>query len=202
MVNGPVEKESKTIYKIKIMEKIKILGISGSLRKGSFNTALLRAAAETVPADVEIEIADISELPLFNQDLEMDMPESAKKLKEKIEASDAILFATPEYNYSVPGVLKNAIDWAARPYGKNSFDGKPAAIMSSSVGMISGARAQYHLRQMFVFLNMHAINQPEMMVSMVQEKIDANGKITDPKTKEKIGELVAALAEWTRQLKK
>ena len=112
-----------------------------------------------LPEGVTLEIFDLLGIPAYNQDLESDMPTKIKEFKLKIrEESDAILIATPEYNYSVPGVLKNAIDWASRPYGDNSFDGKPVAIMSTSIAMLGGARAQYHLRQMFVFLNMYPVN--------------------------------------------
>lgn len=109
----------------------------------------------------------------------------------------AFLIATPEYNYSVPGVLKNAIDWASRPYGDNAFDDKPVAIMSASIGMLGGARAQYHLRQMFVFLNMHPVNGPEVMVTFAQDKFDADGKLVDENTKKYVSQLLQNLAKWT-----
>jgi chromate reductase len=124
-----------------------------------------------------------------------------KEFKTKIRAADAILIATPEYNYSIPGVLKNAIDSASRPYGDNAFEGKPVALMGASIGMLGTARAQYHLRQSFVFLNMLPLNQPEVMVPFAQEKIDQDGRVTDQKTKEKIKELVETLVAWTRRLK-
>ncbi len=180
--------------------KIRILGFAGSLRKGSFNKALIRAAQESAPADVEIEIFDIEGLPLFNQDRESNLPEKLKEFKAAIREADAILIATPEYNYSVPGVLKNAIDCASRPYGDNSWNDKPVAIMGASVGMMGTARAQYNLRKSFVSLNMHALNKPEVMVPFAQEKIDSEGRLMDQKTKEKIKELVEALAGWTRKL--
>ena len=132
--------------------KLKILGFAGSLRAGSYNRALLRAATELLPDDATLEIFDINGIPPFNQDLEMDMPAKVKEFKSKIRGADAILIATPEYNYSIPGVLKNAIDFASRPYGDNPFNDKPVAIMSASIGMLGGARAQYHLRQTFIFL--------------------------------------------------
>jgi chromate reductase len=157
---------------------------------------------EMVPADAELEIFDLEGLPPFNQDLENQPPEKVKKFKAKIRAADAILIATPEYNYSIPGVLKNAIDNASRPYGDNAFDGKSVAIMGASIGMLGTARAQYHLRQSLVFLNMYPLNQPEVMVPFAQEKIDQNGRVTDPKTREKIKELLEALVTWTRKLKK
>ena len=185
-----------------MMTKISILGLAGSLRKGSYNKTLLRAAMEMVPADAELEIFDLEVLPPFNQDLENQPPEKVKEFKAKIRAADAILIATPEYNYSIPGVLKNAIDNASRPYGDNAFDGKSVAIMGASIGMLGTARAQYHLRQSLVFLNMYPLNQPEVMVPFAQEKIDQNGRVTDPKTREKIKELLEALVIWTRKLKK
>jgi chromate reductase len=182
--------------------KISILGFAGSLRKGSYNKSLLKAAVEMVPADTTLEIFDLEGIPPFNQDLENQPPEKVKEFKRKIRAADAILIASPEYNYSIPGVLKNAIDNASRPYGDNAFNGKPLAIMGASVGMLGTARAQYHLRQSMVFLNMYPLNQPEVMVPFAQEKIDQNGRVTDQKTREKIKELLDALVNWTRKLKK
>jgi chromate reductase len=182
-------------------KKIKILGFAGSLRKDSYNRSLLRAALELVPKDAELEIFDLEGIPPFNQDLENQPPQKVKEFKAKIRAADAILIATPEYNYSIPGVLKNAIDSASRPYGDNVFEGKPVAVMGASIGMLGTARAQYHLRQSFVFLNMYPLNQPEVMVPFAQEKIGQNGRVTDQKTQEKIRELVESLVAWTRKLK-
>lgn len=180
--------------------KIKILGFAGSLRKGSYNRALLRAALDMVPTDAELETFDLEGIPVFNQDLENNPPAIVKEFKGKIRKADAILIVTPEYNYSIPGVLKNAIDNASRPYGDNAFDGKPVAMMGASVGMLGTARAQYHLRQSCVFLNMHPLNQPEVMVPFCADKVDANGRLTDPKTREKIKEMLEALVAWTRKL--
>ncbi len=185
-----------------MIPKILILGFAGSLRKASYNKSLLRAALEMVPADAELEIFDLEGIPPFNQDLENQPPEKVKEFKAKIRAADAILIATPEYNYSIPGLLKNAIDNASRPYGDNAFDGKPVAIMGASIGMLGTARAQYHLRQSLVFLNMYPLNQPEVMVPFAQEKIDQNGQVIDQKTRGKIRELLEALVVWTRRLKK
>jgi chromate reductase len=182
--------------------KISILGFGGSLRKGSFNKALLRAALEMVPPDAKLEVFNIQGMPLFSEDLEQDPPPVVTDFKARIRAADAILIATPEYNYSIPGFLKNAIDQASRPYGDNAFAGKPVALMGASVGMLGTARAQYHLRQSCVFLDMHPLNQPEVMVRLAQDKIDENGVITDPKTKEKIRQLLEALVAWTRRIKK
>jgi chromate reductase len=179
-------------------QKIKIIGLVGSLRKDSYNKALMNEAIKICPPEAEIEVADIN-LPLFNQDQEKDLQMVVKDFKQKIRQADAILIASPEYNYSVPGVLKNALAWASRPYGDNSLESKPVGLMSASSGMLGGSRAQYHLRQSFVFLNMHPLNRPEVMVSFVQEKIK-DGKIQDEKTKEKIHELVTALIDWTKKL--
>jgi chromate reductase len=128
------------------------------------------------------------------------MPEIVREFKTKIRSADAILIATPEHNYSVPGVLKNAIDWASRPYGDKSFEGKPVAVMSASTGMLGGARAQYQLRQAFVFLNMHPLNRPEIFVTFANQEFDEKGKLTDEKTKKFIKQLLQALVAWTRKL--
>ncbi len=184
------------------MEKIvKILGFAGSLRKDSYNRSLLRAALELMPKDAELEIFDLEGIPPFNQDAENQPSAKVKEFKAKIRAADAVLIATPEYNYSIPGVLKNAIDCASRPYGDNAFAHKPVAIMGASIGMAGSARAQYHLRQCFVFLTCFALNQPEVMVPFAQEKIDKDGKVTDPKTRERIRELLESLVAWTRRLR-
>jgi chromate reductase len=181
--------------------KLSILGFAGSLRHGSYNRALLRAAQEMVQTEAKLEIFDLEGIPLFNQDLEMQPTERVTEFKAAIRAADALLIATPEYNYSMPGVLKNALDCASRPYGDNALDGKPVAIMGASMGMLGTARAQYHLRQSCVFLNMYPLNRPEVMVPFAQEKIDGNGRLTDTKTRDKIAELVEALITWTRRLK-
>src|ERR671938_987449 len=180
--------------------KLKVLGFAGSLRRGSYNKALLRAAVDLAPAEVQLEIFDLEGIPPFNQDVEQNMPDKVKEFKMKIREADGILIATPEYNFSMPGVLKNAIDWASRPYGDNPFDGKPVATMSASIGMLGGARAQYHLRQMFVFLNMYPINRPEVMVPFAQDKFNANGKLVDDNTKRFLGQLLENLTKWTRKL--
>jgi chromate reductase len=185
-----------------MVKKLKILGFAGSLRKGSYNKALLNAALEMLPENVELEIFDLEGIPLYNQDMEREYPEKVREFKKKLREADALLIATPEYNYSVPGVLKNAIDCASRPFGDNSFDGKPVGIMSASIGMLAGARAQYHLRQSLVFLNTFPLNRPEVMVPFAADKVDGSGRLTDEKTREKIKELLESLAAWTRRLTK
>lgn len=180
---------------------LKILGFAGSLRKGSYNKFLLRSASQLLPPETSLEVFDLSDIPPYNQDLDNNMPPKVKQFKTQIRESDALLIATPEYNYSVPGVLKNAIDYASRPYGDNSFDDKPVAIMSASVGMIGGARAQYHLRQMFVFLNMHPVNVPEVIVTFASNKFDSEGNLLDDNTKKFLIQLLQNLSNWTRRLK-
>ena len=179
---------------------IRILGIAGSLRKASYNHGALRAATELVPEGATIEIFDLDGIPGFNQDDEQDPPQKVAELKRKIREADAILFVTPEYNYSVPGVLKNAIDWASRPYGDSAWNGKPAAIMGASIGGIATARAQYHLRQMMVFLNMFPINQPEVMIANAGDKFDEEGNLTDETTRNFIRQLLENLIAWTRRI--
>jgi chromate reductase len=181
--------------------KLSILGFAGSLRQGSYNRAILRAAQEMVPSEVIMKIFDLSGIPPFNQDTENRPAERVKEFKAAIRAADALLVATPEYNYSMPGVLKNALDCASRPYGDNALDGKPVAIMGASIGMLGTARAQYHFRQSCVFLNMYRLNFPEVMVPFAKEKIDNEGRLTDPKTREKIAGLIEALISWTARLK-
>ncbi len=183
------------------MEKtLTILGIAGSLRKASYNRGALRAAQELAPEDVKIEIFKLDGIPPFNQDEEKNPPQSVIDLKQRVRAADAILFVTPEYNYSIPGVLKNAIDWASRPYGDNAWNDKPVAVMGASVGTGGTARAQYHLRQSFVFLNMHPLNGPEVMITNAPERFDDQGNLKDEKTRELIKKMLRNLADWTRQL--
>ncbi len=182
-------------------DKLHIVALLGSLRRDSFNRIVLQTATELCPADAYIETVDIGMLPLFNGDFENSMPPEVVNFKTKVASADAILIVTPEYNYSIPGVLKNAIDWCSRPVTENSLDGKPVAIMSASPGMMGGSRAQYHLRQCFVFLNMFPINRPEVIINNVQEKI-SEGKVNDQPTKDKIVEQLTALITWTRKLKR
>ncbi len=180
---------------------IKILGFAGSLRKNSYNKSLLQAAIGLVPEGAVLETFDLEGIPPFNQDLENKPPPKVKELKDKVRAAGAILIVTPEYNYSIPGVLKNAIDWVSRPYRDNAFDGKPVAIMGASIGMLGTARAQYHLRQSFVFLNMHPVNLPEVFVSYAQQKFDEKGSLKDERTKEQVAELLKTLVAWTSKLR-
>ena len=181
--------------------ELTILGISGSLREGSYNTATLRAAQELCPPGARIELfTELGAIPAFNQDLENDPPSAVRILKRQVREAGAILFATPEYNYSVPGVLKNAIDWASRPYGESAWDGKPAAIVGASTGMLGSARAQYHLRQMFVFLKIFVIYESEVMIPMAEDRLDDLGDLTDDVSRKLIAELLENLVDWTKKL--
>jgi chromate reductase len=183
------------------MEKpFEVLGFAGSLRKGSYNKALIRSAIEVAPSSVHIDVFDLEGIPPYNQDLENDPPMKVVEFKAKIKAADALLIACPEYNFSVSGVLKNALDWASRPKAGMPLEGKPVAIMSASTGRLGGARAQYHLRQCFVFLNMHPVNQPEVMLSNAPANVDANGNVTNEQTKALIRQLLESLVALTKKL--
>ncbi len=179
----------------------KILGVCGSLRKQSFNLSALKAAQQLLPADTTLDIYDIAGLPLFNQDEEQNPTPKVTDFKAKIRAADAILFAVPEYNYSIAGVLKNAIDVASRPYGDSAWAGKPAAVMGASVGVIGTSRAQYHLRQCFVFLNMQPVQQPEVLIRECANKFDAQGNLTDDAAKKLIQTLLQNLVTLAKKLK-
>jgi chromate reductase len=180
---------------------VKILGLAGSLRRASYNRAALRAAQSLVPADATLETIELDGIPGFSQDDEKSPPLRVVELKARVRAADAILIVTPEYNYSIPGVLKNAIDWASRPYGDSAWTGKPVAVMGASVGTLGTARAQYHLRQTFVFLDMYPLNKPEVMIANAAQRFDEQGNLTDEKTRELIGQLLAGLVAWTRRLR-
>jgi chromate reductase len=178
---------------------VKIAGIAGSLRRGSYNRFALQAAQGLVPEGATLEAFDLPDLPGFDQDREKEPPAAVVELKARIRAADAVLFVTPEYNYSIPGVLKNAIDWVSRPYGDNAWKGKPAAIMSASVGILGGARAQYHLRQVLTGLDMSAVNLPEVMIAAAHKRFDESGALTDEIAAKLMGQLLAALVALTRR---
>ena len=173
---------------------MKVLGISGSLRKGSYNTLALRAAQKLAPAaDVEISIADIAQIPLYNDDVRAaGEPAAVTALKAQVRAADAVLIVTPEYNFSIPGVLKNTLDWLSRP-PEPPFDGKTVAIMGASPGQVGTARVQYHLRQVMVFMNAFVVNKPEVFINHCAGKFNAEGELTDEATAKIIGELLVSL---------
>jgi chromate reductase len=179
---------------------IRIFGIAGSLRRGSYNQAALRTAKLLVPENSEIDIFQLDEIPMFNQDDEKRPPSSVLELKKRIRRADALLIVTPEYNYSIPGVLKNAIDWACRPHGDNAWSGKAAAIMGASLGAFGTARAQHHLRQILVALNLFLLNQPEVMIADAAHRFDENGNLIHEPTKQLIQELLKNLVDWSRRI--
>jgi chromate reductase len=180
---------------------LKILGIAGSLRRGSFNAAVLRAAQELAPAGMTIDIFDIAPIPLYNEDVKVQgFPPVVADLRARIKAADGLVLATPEYNYSTSGVLKNTIDWASRP-PEQPFEAKPIALMGASGGALGTARAQYHLRQMFIFLNAHLLNRPEVMIGGATSKFDAEGKLTDQATRDLLGTMLTAFKVWIEKLR-
>ena len=161
----------------------------------------MKAATQLLPRGTTIEIFDIAGIPGYNLDLEKNPPVRAVELKKVLREVDVLLFATPEYNYSVPGVLKDAIDWASRPLNDNAWYGKPAAILGASTGMFGSARAQYHLRQIFVTLNIYAVNQPEVMIARAKEHCDSDGRLIDQTSRELIRQLLTNLVQLTHKLR-
>ena len=178
----------------------KILGIAGSVRRASYNRGLLREAVKLAPEGVEIETFEIGDIPPFNQDLEAKPPEVVARLKAAIRAADALLICTPEYNYSVPGLLKNAIDWASRPYGDSALTHKAVGLMGATIGISGTARAQAALRQSCVFNDAYCMAQPEVLVTNCTDKFDENGNLTDEDTREHVRSGLVALVAWARQV--
>jgi len=180
------------------MSSIKFLGISGSLRKASCNSGLLRAAQKALPAGASLEIADLSDIPFYNADIK-EKPASVVRILEQMAAADAFIFACPEYNYSLAPALKNILDWASREPNNAPLNDKAVAIMGAGGGM-GTSRSQYHLRQVCVFLNLHPLNKPEVFANAFTGGFDAEGNLTDPKITELVGTQMQALADWTRRL--
>jgi chromate reductase len=181
------------------MTQLQILGFAGSLRRGSYNRALLRAAEELLPQAMALESFDLSPIPLYNDDVRRQgFPEPVRRFRERITAADALLIATPEYNFSVPGVLKNAIDWASRPDedGYLPLNLKPIALMGATTGGYGTVRAQTHLRDSFVYTNSYVVNKPQVLVTFAEKKFDIDGRLTDETTRGFVRDLLAALAEF------
>ncbi len=179
---------------------MKILAISGSLRKASINSGLLRAIKEQAGSSMDVEIVDIAGLPMYNEDLEAQYPAEITALKEKIRKADGIIIATPEYNRSIPGALKNLFDWTSRPYGETAWSGRPVAVVGASLGPIGTAVAQYHLKQILNYLGTHVMGQPEFYVGSASDKFNAEGNLTDEKTKEYIKRLLLAFSKHIEKL--
>jgi len=180
------------------MDTINIIALSGSLRKDSYTTKLVHAFMKAAPAGASIEQVDIGQLPLFNEDLEADLPEPVRALRERVRRADAVLLATPEYNRSYTPALKNALDWASRPSGQNCWDGKPAAIVGCTPFTLGAFGAIHHLRQVLTYLNMPTMQQPEFYLQLVAEKMNEQGEITDESTREHIEKFWAAFVAWIR----
>jgi chromate reductase len=183
-------------------DDVHVLGVAGSLRLGSLNRALLRAAAKLAPAGITIEPFDLADVPLYNGDVEAaGDPPGVAAFKDAIRAADAVLFVTPEYNHGVPGVMKNAVDWASRPARDAALNGKPVGIIGASPGATGTARGQSQLRQAFEFTNSFCMPQPEILVFRAHEKFNADGELTDAKTIEFLGKYLEALRAWTLRFK-
>lgn len=179
-------------------DTIRILGMTGSLRRGSYNMAALRAAKELLPEGASMEIADLSAIPLLNEDEEAKgIPAAAEEFRRSVKEVDALLISTPEYNYSIPPALKNALDWASRG-GDAPVHGKPIAIMSASLGALGGSRVQYQLRQMCVALDAKVLNMPEVFISNAHKKFDDNGNLKEESTRRAIAELLMALVDFAK----
>lgn len=176
-----------------------VLGISGSLRKASYNTALLRAAAELLPTGMTLEILDLAPLPLFNQDTEKPFPEAVVEFRTRLEQADALLIATPEYNSSLSGALKNAIDWASRP-PKPPLSSKPVAILGASTGNFGTVQAQLHLRQVLTHVGAMPLGKPEVLVARAEQAFDAEGRLVDATARGFLRDLLAALGRWIERV--
>ena len=179
---------------------LRILGVAGSLRAGSLNRSLLRAAVALAPEGMAIELFDLNDVPLYNGDVEAaGDPPSVAAFKQAIAAADGVLMATPEYNHGVPGVMKNAVDWASRPPREAPLGGKPVGLIGASPGQTGTARGQSQLRQAFEFTNSYCMPQPELLVFKAHEKFDAEGRLTDAATAEYLQRYLAAFGEWARR---
>jgi chromate reductase len=175
----------------------KVAVLVGSLRKESYNRKMAHALAAMAPPSLQFDIVEIGDLPHYNQDLDPDQPPAQwVRLRQQIAGADALLFVTPEYNRSVPGVLKNAIDVGSRPYGKSVFNGKPGAVVSVSPGAIGGFGANHHLRQSLVFLNVPVLQQPEAYIGGADKLFDAQGGLANPSTREFLGKFLQAFEHW------
>ena len=181
--------------------KIKVAALAGSLRRGSYNKMLLNAAMELAPDNMEFDVLSMEGIPQFDHDvLDAGVPQPVTEFKQKIKAADALLISTPEYNHSIPGVLKNAIDWASRPLAEYPFTGKPLGIMGASTGLAGSLRAQLHLRQILFVSN--DMRTPELFVQLVHEKFDTSGRLKDETLKEHIIKFMASFEKWiTKSIK-
>ena len=175
----------------------RVAGISGSLRNGSYNTATLRAAQELAPESLDIDIVTLEDVPLFNEDVEaIGWPDRVRDLREQVQAADAVIFASPEYNYSIAGVLKNAIDWLSRPEGEAPLNGKPATIVGATPAFVGTARGQAHLRQVVFYNAMPLLPTAEVLIARAGERFDDTGRLTDEETRAVLRDMLEKLAAW------
>lgn len=181
------------------MAQLKIGVFVGSLRQDSYNKRLAAAVEKLAPADLSFQHIRIDDLPLYNQDFDSDYPPVARRLKDEIKAVDGLLFVTPEYNRSVPGVLKNAIDIASRPYGESAFAGKPAGMLGCSIGAIGSALAQQHLRNMLAYLDVPTLGQPEVFIHFTDDLISPDGSIGNADTQAFLQSFVDSYVAWVRR---
>ncbi|SAL20083.1 NADPH-dependent FMN reductase [Caballeronia sordidicola] len=178
----------------------KIAVVVGSIRRDSFNKQLAHALISLAPQDFSFEFLDIASLPLYSQDYDADFPEAARTLKQKISEADGLLFVTPEYNRSIPGVLKNALDWGSRPWGQSAWANKPGALIGTSVGAIGTALAQAHLRNVLAYLDVPLMGQPEMFIKHDESRIDASGKIVNEDTRKFLQAFVDKYVAWVKRI--
>jgi chromate reductase len=182
---------------------LSFLGVAGSLRRGSYNRGLIRAASEVAPPGFSVSAYDLTDIPLYNADVEAEGdPEPVAAFKRAIAAADALLIATPEYNHCIPGVLKNAIDWASRPPRQSALSGKPVAVMGATPAPGGTARAQAQLRDGLTYTNGMVLPLPEVLVGLARDKFDEEGNLLDAETRGEVRELLVALAAWTRRLQR
>jgi chromate reductase len=183
------------------MSQIKIAVFVGSLRRESINRRLARAVEKLAPGEWTFVYMRIDDLPLYSQDFDADYPPVCQRLKKDVEASDAVLFVTPEYNRSIPGVLKNAIDIASRPWGNNSFAGKPGAVIGASPGAPGTSMAQQHLRNMLAYLDVPTLGQPEVFIHFTKDLIAPDGKVSNPSTEQFLRDFVDRYVSWVKRFK-
>jgi chromate reductase len=188
--------EGLLLYHIEVVPELSILGVAGSLRRWSFNSGLVAA-----PPGMRVEPFDLAGIPLYNPDDEAAPAERAAQFRRRVAAADGILLATPEYNYAPSGVLKNAIDWASQPFGRNAWDAKPVAVMGASLSSLGTARAQYQLRQTLTALNCYTLNQPEVLVGEAAAKFDSEGRLVDEATREELRRMLQAFGDWVRRVR-
>lgn len=177
-------------------KKLKVIAFSGSLRKESYTTKLVKAFKASAPSHIEVEFVSIADLPFINQDLEDDLPKSVTDLHNKVKSCDAVLFATPEYNRSYSPVLKNAIDWGSRPQGTNTWNGKPAGVVGCSPYQMGGFGAVNHLRQVLLYVNTATMQQPEFYLNGAADVFDDNGNLSDKETQEHVDNFWKEFSKW------